>query len=114
MYLDTIRERLRCHEVGGGGEQNSKNGWVTNNGGVVNEWGVDRSVNYYMYVCVRVCVYVCCVCMCVCVYGYIKVWVSGKMQSRFQQKMCLVYHAQNCPFLSTFETGNLNLFFLLS
>ena len=95
----------------GGGEQNSKNGWVTNNGGVVNEWGVDRSVNYYMYVCVRVCVYVCCVCMCVCVYGYIKVWVSGKMQSRFQQKMCLVYHAQNCPFLSTFETGNLNLLF---
>ena len=70
MYLDTIRGRLRCHEVGGGG-QNSKNGWVTNNGGVVNKWGVDRSVNYYMYVCVRVwaggwvCVYVR---MCVRIY----------------------------------------------
>ena len=45
MYLDTIRERLRCCEVGTGGEskQNSKNGWVTNNeggGGVVNKWGI--------------------------------------------------------------------------
>ena len=50
-------------------------------------------------------------CVCVCVYGYIKVWVSYKIQSRFQQKMCLVYREQNCLFLSTFETGNLNLFF---
>ena len=72
MYLDTIRERLRCHEVGGGGEQNSKNGWVTNNGGVVNEWGVDRSVNYYMYVCVCtcVCVRVLCMYVCMCVWIY--------------------------------------------
>ena len=44
-------------------------------------------------------------------YGYINVLVSGKMQSRFQQKMCLVYRAQNCLFLSTFETSNLNLLF---
>ena len=36
-----------------------------------------------------------CVCVCVCVYACmdnIKVWVSFKMQSSFQQKMCLVYH----------------------
>ena len=41
MYLDTIRERLRCREVGGEGlgYQNSKNGWVTNNEGFVNKWG---------------------------------------------------------------------------
>ena len=44
-------------------------------------------------------------------YGYIKVWESCKMQSRFQQKMCLVYHAKNCLFLSTFKTCNLNLLF---
>ena len=34
-YLDTIRERLRCHKVGGRGAEDwlksSKNGWVTNN-----------------------------------------------------------------------------------
>ena len=48
MYLDTIRERLRCREVGGEGlgYQNSKNGWVTNNEGFVNKWGVDPSANY--------------------------------------------------------------------
>ena len=40
----------------------------------------------------------------VSVYRYIKVWVSGKIQSRFQQSICLVYHAQNCPFLSTFDS----------
>ena len=63
-------------------------------------------MNIYIYICV--CVRAC---VCVCVYGYIKVWVSCKMQSRFQQKMYLVYHAQNCLFLSRFETGNLNLLF---
>ena len=48
-----------------------------------------------------------------CVYGYIKVWVSGKMQNviKVSEKMCLVSHAQNCLFLSTFEIGNLNLLF---
>ena len=48
MYLDTIRERLRCREVGeeGLGYQNSKNGWVTNNEGFVNKWGVYPSANY--------------------------------------------------------------------
>ena len=47
------------------------------------------------------------------VHRYIKVWVSGKIQSRFQQNICLVYHAQNCPFLSKFEAGNLNLLFFV-
>ena len=44
MYLDTIRERLRCHEVeggeGGGGTKFEK--WVDNQywgRGVVNKWG---------------------------------------------------------------------------
>ena len=45
MYLDTIRERLRCHEVAGGGR--GKGGtkfekWVDNQywgRGVVNKWG---------------------------------------------------------------------------
>ena len=48
IYLDTIRERLRCREVGGEGlgYQNSKNGWVTNNEGFVKKWGVDPSANY--------------------------------------------------------------------
>ena len=50
----------------------------------------------------------------VCVYGYINIWVSGKMQSRFKQKMCLVYHAQNYLFVSTFETSNFKFGFLLS
>ena len=65
-----------------------------------------------MYICIYIYIYIyisVCVCVCACVYGYIKVWVSDKMQSRFQQKMCLVYRARNCLFLSTFETGNLNL-----
>ena len=44
----------------------------------------------YIYVCVCVCMYVC--------MDNIKVWVSCKMQSRFQQKMRLVYHGQNCLF----------------
>ena len=60
--------------------------------------------------CLSVCV---CVCVYVCVYGYTKVWVSGKMQSSFQQNMWLVYHAQNCPFLSTFETANLICFIIV-
>ena len=47
--------------------------------------------------------------MFVCVYGYIKVWVSCKIQSRFQQKICLAYSTQNCQFLRTFKTANLNL-----
>ena len=56
-------------------------------------------------------------CVCVCVggwvgvCGYIKVWVSCKMQSRFQEKTSLVCHAQNCLFFNTFKTVNLNLFF---
>ena len=49
----------------------------------------------------------------VSVHRYIKVWVSGKIQSRFQQNICLVYHAQNWSFLSTFEAGNLNLLFFV-
>ena len=82
-----------------GAGQNSKNGWITNigGGGLLINGEIDPSINYIY--------------MSACVYGYIKVWVSCKMQSRFQQKMCLVYHAQNCLFLSTFETGNLNLLF---
>ena len=48
MYLDKIRKRLRCRGVegGGGGEQqNSKNGWVTNN------VRSDPSLNYdYIYI----------------------------------------------------------------
>ena len=51
-----------------------------------------------------------CVYVCVCMDD-IKVWVSCKMQSRFQQKMCLAYHAQNCLMLRTGKTGNLNLLF---
>ena len=62
----------------------------------------------YIYIYIYIYVYVC---LCVCVYGYIKVWVSYKIQSRFQQKMCLVYHEQNCLLLSKFKTGNLNLLF---
>ena len=79
-------------------------GWVGRlsiNGG----WSLWKLRLYiYIYMCV-------CVCVCVCVYKYIKVWVSSKMQSRFQQKICLVYHAQNCLFLSAFKTNNLNLLF---
>ena len=59
-------------------------------------------------VCVCVCVYVCMVY--ICVYGYIKVWVSGKMQSRFQQEMsslpCTelpVLKACVCYFLANFH-----------
>ena len=47
----------------------------------------------------------------VCVHGYIKAWVGCKMQSSFQQKMCLVFHTQNCLCLSTFQTGY--LFFIV-
>ena len=86
-----------------------QNGWVANNGGswVVNKWGWPLCKLWlYIYIYIYIYIY-----MFVCVYGYIKVWVSLKMQSRFQQKMCLVYHTQNCLFLSTFKTGNLNLLF---
>ena len=34
MYLDIIREKMRYHEVGGGGKKKSKNGWVANDGEV--------------------------------------------------------------------------------
>ena len=34
MYLDTIREKMRYHEVGGWGKKNSKNGWVADDGEV--------------------------------------------------------------------------------
>ena len=76
MYLDTIRERLRCHEVkggeGGGAGQNSKNGWITNigGGGLLINGEIDPSINYIY--------------MSACVYGCIKIWVSCKMQSVFQ------------------------------
>ena len=49
--------------------------------GLLINGGVELSVN--------VCVYEC-VCVYICLYGCIKVWVSGKMQSRSQQRMCLV------------------------
>ena len=73
-----------------------------------------KSISARIYIYIYIYIYLCvCVCLCVCifVYGFIKVWGSGKMQLRFQQEMCLVSHAQNCPFLSTFETGNFNLLF---
>ena len=37
------------------------------------------------------------------VYGYIKVWVSCKIQSRFQQKMCLVYHTVITAFCESYH-----------
>ena len=40
-----------------------------------------------------------------------KVWVSCKMQSRFQEKMCLVYQKQNCLLLRPRKADNLNLLF---
>ena len=59
----------------------------------------------YIYIYVCVCVYV--------VMDNIKVWVSCKMQWRFQQKMCVVYHAQNCllPVVKDSKTSNVNLLF---
>ena len=62
MYLDTIRERLRCHEFEGGGRggagQNSKNGWITNigGGGLLINGEIDPSINY-IYVCMCVWMY---------------------------------------------------------
>ena len=35
MYLGTIREGWDVVKLGGGDKQNSKNGWVTNNGGLL-------------------------------------------------------------------------------
>ena len=67
-------------KLGEGGYQTLKNRWVTNNGGggvLINE-GVDPSINYsyiYKYIYIYICV-----CVCVCVYGFIKVWVTEKMQ----------------------------------
>ena len=34
---------------------------------------------------------------------YIYIWISYKMQSRFQQKMHLVYHAQNIIITAFYE-----------
>ena len=66
-----------------------------------------HSKDIYIYIYVCVCVYMC---VYVCIDN-IKIWVSCKLQTKFQQKMCLVYHAQNCLLLGTDKTGSLNLLF---
>ena len=60
-------------------------------------------INYIIYIYIYMYVYVC--------MDNIKVWVSYKMQSRFQQKMYLVYLTWNCLLLRASKTDHSNLHF---